>query len=180
MKLSYLGTPPYLPTHRLRHSEYNCMLNRLLKTRLLEHHLIRYHGPSGYPSSMLTSLVAYQAAYQVESGIVGLQGPAPPTAHLPVGACRQLRACEEVALFRQHPAGSAKNEKHHRVPGFQCRGTQNQEQSTTRYQVFYLYHDLPTVAQDPLVWQCLPLTGFPTAPLSQCLEDHPSLGKALI
>ena len=30
------------------------------------------------------------------------------------------------------------------------------------------------------VWQCLPLTGFPTAPPSQCLEIRISLGNELI
>ena len=67
------------------------------------------------------------ASGRVQSGVVGLQGPALPTAYPPVGACRRLRACKEVALCRQDSAGRATNEKHHRVPGFQRRGTHHLE-----------------------------------------------------
>ena len=102
-------------------------------------------------------------------------------AYLTVRACRRwLCAFEEIALFRRNPAGHVENEKHHRVKGFQRRDTQNLEQFTTRHQVFHLHLDLPAAAQDTLVRQRLLLAGFPTASQSQCLEERPSPGKALI
>ena len=142
------------------------MLDRFFETRLLQCHPVRHHGPQPEPPAAGTSLpVLFESSHNVHwlpifdahftrclsgSGIVGLQGPTSPTAYLPVRACHQSRACEEVALVRQDPASCAKNKKHHCVLGSQRRGTQNLEHSPTRHQVFHFHPDLPAMAQDYL------------------------------
>ena len=56
MQLSNSGISPYSPTLRSRHDEHNCVLDRLLETRLLQCHPIRHHGPQLEPPAAGTEL----------------------------------------------------------------------------------------------------------------------------